>query len=973
MSDGFRLAKLLVEPLVRRMLTERKQQAQRSQPLVDLINATLLDDYQRRRLHREIEAMRDAVGQRLDSFHDAEWRGLESQDRNVAMSTVVDAFVESDLSDSMFFAIDADPKNLARYIRKQRPSAAAEAGLGEAGSRFYDRLIDECCLIYTQLAVHMAQFTPRGIVELLSRTSSLSSSIEQLLQRIPVSTLDAPSGSDHDAEFLRRYLDHISRTLDTVELFGVNVRTYQPSTPLSVAYISLAVSPDVTPNQQARQDHTPPWERLSLLENDTRGFSSMQVEHALSGAARFLLRGEAGSGKTTLLRWLAVNTARRAFGTDLADCNERVPFFIKLRSYAGRHLPAPEEFLNGVADPLSALMPRGWVHRQLEAGRALLLIDGVDELAAEDRRPVRDWIRQLIRVESDNRLVITARPHAAAARWLAAEDFTSAMLQRMGATDLRKLIAHWHRAIRGVPDLPCAPEEISGYERALLAQLDSSPHLQALVTNPLLCAMLCAINLDRHSTLPPDRMGLYAAAMDMLLERRDVERRIPDDGAPRLSARDKTYLLQYLAWRLSINGRSELSREEATVRIGDRLGNMPLLTSDSSLVLNHLLQRSGVIREPAEGRIDFVHRTFQEYLTAREAAEHGDVGLLLHHAHQENWRETIIMAAGHANEPTRKALLAGLLGRASSEPRHSRTLRLLAAACLETAGPLDTELRSQVEACLSDLVPPRRSEEARSLASAGPALLVHAPRGLNPYSTEAASAMIEAVALLGTPQALDLLSFYAIEHSKIREDSDRERNRNQANRHLDAIQRKLFEMNRYFDGRRYSRAVLCHLRNIPHLELDNVTNLADDLRSLPPIKRMRLRGKLSDLKPIVSHIGPLEELTVQSESSIDVRSIANLPGLQFLTIECGDAVNLLPLHTLSLLRVLDLNCSEILSLNTLIEMGSLHTVRIRNSHPTCDLSILADGKISVLVTHQDMWIRWRDELPGNLSLWRPDS
>ncbi|MFG1695386.1 hypothetical protein [Nonomuraea sp. NPDC049309] len=36
--------------------------------------------------------------------------------------------------------------------------------------------------------------------------------------------------------------------------------------------------------------------------------------------------------------------------------------------------------------------------------------------------------------------------------------------------------------------------------------------------------MPCALNLDRITQLPPDRMGLYAAALEMLPERGDAER-----------------------------------------------------------------------------------------------------------------------------------------------------------------------------------------------------------------------------------------------------------------------------------------------------------------------------------------------------------------------------------------------------------------------------------------------------------------
>ena len=83
----------------------------------------------------------------------------------------------------------------------------------------------------------------------------------------------------------------------------------------------------------------------------------------MAAASRMLIRGEAGSGKSTLLRWLAVNAARGTFHAELAGLNGHIPFLIKLRSYSGRGLPAPEEFLDGTAQPLTALMPAAYVHR----------------------------------------------------------------------------------------------------------------------------------------------------------------------------------------------------------------------------------------------------------------------------------------------------------------------------------------------------------------------------------------------------------------------------------------------------------------------------------------------------------------------------------------------------------------------------------------------------------------------------------
>jgi predicted NACHT family NTPase len=65
------------------------------------------------------------------------------------------------------------------------------------------------------------------------------------------------------------------------------------------------------------------------------------------------------------------------------------------------------------------------------------------------------------------------------------------------------------------------------YEAALVRHLDGHRHLRSLASNPLLCAMLCALNLDRRKQLPPNRMALYDAVLTLLVEHRDIEREIP--------------------------------------------------------------------------------------------------------------------------------------------------------------------------------------------------------------------------------------------------------------------------------------------------------------------------------------------------------------------------------------------------------------------------------------------------------------
>jgi len=399
---------LLVRSVLRLWMSDRRNQRDRSRPLSELVNVRLSDDFQRRKFSREMEAMTDAVAQRLLSLCRQEFPGLSEGDRNAALAEVVRAFEIADLSDDALFAVDADATKLARQLRRSLPSAARNAGLGEAASSFYDIVLDECCVCYVQLVVHLAPFTARASAELLGRLSTLTDQVAHALQRLPARTLLAPSGTSLDGEFQNRYLQFASEALDYIELFGVDVQRFRPRTTLSVAYISLSVSANLQrPAFRDRLNGTA-WSRSGAPSAGT-----MRVEQALAASTRMIILGGAGSGKSTLLRWLAINSARGTFHDDLKELNNRIPFLIKLRSYTGRRLPKPEEFLDEYASPLAALMPKGFAHRQLEAGRSLLLVDGVDELTNRERNGVRDWLESLMLAFPGNRIIVTSRPTGA--------------------------------------------------------------------------------------------------------------------------------------------------------------------------------------------------------------------------------------------------------------------------------------------------------------------------------------------------------------------------------------------------------------------------------------------------------------------------------------------------------------------------------------------------------------------------------
>ncbi|MCW2862664.1 MAG: putative signal transduction protein with Nacht domain [Actinoallomurus sp.] len=967
-SAAVAVGKALGKHLAQVWLQGRSGEQERRSELAELIQARFPDRIARRRFERQIADIADQVAERLLGVCGHEYGGLAENDKAAALAEVGTTLAEADLSDRALFAADVDAVRLATQVRAGLNGRRIDAQLGEAGARLYDVVLDECCDCFVRIVRQLPQFGPRASAEALARLSGVSEQVALMLARLPVRTLDAPEGTATDEAFRRRYLEHISVTLDVLELFGVRVERYRPRTTLSVAYISLSVSTDGHPGAHRRPSalHLDEW-RAGEREPDE---STLRVETALARAPLALLRGEAGSGKSTLLRWLAISAARGAFSGDLADWNGRVPFLIKLRSHTGRTLPPPERFLEGVADSVAGLMPAGWVHRRLQDGRVLLMVDGVDELPSAQRRAVRPWLAGLVAAYPDLRVVVTSRPAAAGSDWLAAEGFTTALLERMTHADIKELIRHWHEAVRDAGDLPCTPEQLPGFEAALLARMESAPHLRALAGSPLLAAMLCALNLDRERQLPRDRMGLYAAALELLLERRDVERHIEADDGITLERAQKLSILQELAWRLSITGRTELPKDAVIRRTGEKLAAMLSAPGDAEAVLEHLLQRSGVLREPVPGRIDFVHRTVQEYLTAKQFADDGDFEPLIAQAHKDQWRETVIMAAGHANSPQRAELLAGLLGRIQAEPRNARRLKLLVAGCLETLPAIPGELRDDVEACLDDLVPPRDLASARSLSNVGETVLDRLPRTPEGLSPAAARAVVRTAWLVNGPRALDLLAGYG--------------------RDLRAeVQEELVKGWEYFDADLYARHVLAetplvngrlivsvprlapaarHIKQLRSFSVDAAAGLSFLREFEQPLTGLSVSQlKSGDLTPLTAHADSLEKagitttdvavtdvtpllrlrklrsLTLGVDGLTDLGFVKELPELEHLHLSrLADVTDLSPLGAQSSLTSLAVNhCSALSEVRDLPHLDSLTTLWMINSHLRTGLDELA--------------------------------
>jgi hypothetical protein len=730
--------------------------------VADILKAKIADDRARRKVQRQFDQLEEAVADRIMSVLGHEFRGVDEGERAATVSLVHGTLHDASLTDADLFAADLDPIYLERHLRAGSRNPTRD--LSEAGTALYYRLLSECCTDIVELTTALPEFGPAAFTEILRRETKLIEMVRELLDRVPAREI-TNLGASADEEFAAAYRAQIVNRLDRLKLFGVTQTTQRY--PLSVAYISLNVGvrniADIIGIHSATvidSNFSP--ERLRLMFG---GGGPTRVENVLSLSSRLLIRGEAGSGKTTLLQWLAVRSARYDFDDLLARWNASVPFFIQLRNYINRDLPEPADFVRQIGRHLAETMPQGWVTDLMSRGLAVLLVDGVDELPASKRQAARLWLSSLIEEFPHAKYVVTSRPAAVSEEWLKSEDFLTASLEPMSPADITNFVHKWHEAVSSEIVDAAEKNKLEYCEQKMQEALVRERRLRQLAINPLMCALLCALHRDRQGHLPHDRIEIYDAALEMLLERRDSERGVTDE-IPGLTRRRKMIVLQALAYWLMRNGWSNGSCEGAKAQIQNCLSLMPDIAADASGVLRSLLERSGVVREPAVGRIDFIHRTFQEYLAARAILDAGDTGVLLRNADDDQWQEVFVLAVGYSGSSVRKELLKDLLKLAADTSHIKRArLHLVALACLETAPQVTAAERKQIEKAAHRLLPPTTMMQADTLAKAGEfALDLLMDQPIN--SAIQAAATIRTASLIGGDDALQLIRECAKRRSK---------------------------------------------------------------------------------------------------------------------------------------------------------------------------------------------------------------
>jgi NACHT domain/Leucine Rich repeats (2 copies) len=873
----------------------------------------------------------------MQPFFEQEARNLDEGGQSAIFYAVAQTLVQGGISLDGLMDISLDADRLAKHLLT---SPKAIVGFSANEKSLYERTI--------ALASH-------NLIETVPQLEGFQLSVTKTMLRQNEELLNfARSQKEHALQqrdqFLQCYRQVIANELDKPDKFGVPLlKNLLSRQRLCEAYVQLSITEkiEVTKEQLSlfdlvEQGDEPSSPQKTKLWETT----SQNIEAALSTRRRLVIRGGAGAGKTSLMHWLAVHSARQDFEAPLQHWNSLVPFFIRLRSWVDDGFPAAQDFVQPIARNIVDEMPGGWVRQQLDSGCALVLIDGVDELPRAKRQPFFEDLQKLVTEFPNATYITTSRPAGLKDEngeewvewesWMQAEKFGNCIMEPMTLPVIEQFVSRWHSAL---PE-PSQQEDKDPQSIAenLIRQLRSRAVIRKLSETPLLCTMICALNFDNEGTLPETRIQLYEDCIKMLLEERDKQRGIKTDISLSLDQK-KRFLMEFAYW-LMRNNYSDADVAEVDTQLQVYLENYNLPNVTGGMVRQLLLERSGLLREPLMGRIDFVHRTFQEYLAAKAILSREDLGVLLNHADEDQWRETIIVAAGEGSDKQRAKILKNLLAVGNKIKKKRYYYHLLAIACLETNVPIEPELRINIENCVKSLLPPKNDDEVDAISRAGDAivpLLVYD----SSLSANDARLCIDVLIKVGSPSAMQSLIAYA--QAKFDSENEVVKTlivpwRKKEFSGFSDIYRSLGQGYDYFEKENYIHQVLIHVQTLD-LSGTQILDLSP-LSSLSQLQNLNLNGtQISDLSPL-SSLSQLQTLDLNGTQILDLSPLSSLSQLQNLNLNGTQILDLSPLSSLSHLRNLNLNGTQVSDLSPLSSLFQLQTLGLSGTQ-ILDLSPLS--------------------------------
>ena len=409
-----------------------------------------------------------------------------------------------------------------------------------------------------------------------------------------------------------------------------------------------------------------------------------------------VILGDPGGGKSTLLQYLALAWANSSPETALS---QPIPLLIELRTYMrNRDTGQCKNFLEFIHQSSGVIchLNQHQLVEQLNAGNALVMFDGLDEVFEPGKR--EDVITDIHRFTNDYRdvrVIVTSRVIGYKPQRLRDAQFHHFILQDLDEKQIKDFINKWH-------DLTFTDEADKAKKRERLQRaIDTSKAIEELAGNPLLLTMMAILNRNRE--LPRDRPTLYEEASKVLLHQWDVERALVEHQQLEIKTidyKDKQAMLRQVAYHMQANEKG-LAGNLISANDLERILTEYLRTLETNnaravarLMIEQLRTRNFILCFLGADCYAFVHRTFLEYFCAWEFVwqfketqvlkiEELKTEVFGKHWQDETWHEVLRLIAGMIDTSFAGQIIDYLMAQKGESEKYMNLF--LAADCLSEA------------------------------------------------------------------------------------------------------------------------------------------------------------------------------------------------------------------------------------------------------------------------------------------------
>ena len=367
----------------------------------------------------------------------------------------------------------------------------------------------------------------------------------------------------------------------------------------------------------------------------------------IAGQEQFLMvLGGPGIGKSTFLRKIGAEPLKKAgrVGQGL------IPVLIELKTLKKQDISL-ETVIAKEFEICGFPAATALTDKFLEAGKLLILLDGLDEVPSHNVNTVIECIENFVDRYDRNHFVASCR---IAAYHSSFKRFTDVTIAEFDDDQIQQFIQRWFNS-----ELDRQEETADKYWELLSS--DEHKATKELAQTPLLLTFLCLV-YDRELTLPKNRSALYGKALNILLNEWATQKRLDRDPIYKeLSPELEKELLAEIAYTSFRNNQLFFSKADITSRVtaflADTLDAPKHL--DGEAVLTAIEVQQGILVERATNAYSFSHLTLQEYLTALHISNDWDNladDLIGQYAYDRRWREVFLLIAGILQKGRQKTL-----------------------------------------------------------------------------------------------------------------------------------------------------------------------------------------------------------------------------------------------------------------------------------------------------------------------------